>query len=106
MARSKSKTLVVCDAGPIIHLDEVGCLPVMQDFAKALVSYGVRQEVLKHRQVSWEDPGVSWLVVSPRFPLEKPMQTMCQIFSLDAGEVEALSLLSKAPEAVFLTDDA
>lgn len=31
---------------------------------------------------------------------------MCQMFSLDAGEMEALSILGKAPEKIFLTDDA
>jgi predicted nucleic acid-binding protein len=31
---------------------------------------------------------------------------MCKIFSLDSGEVSALSILSRSPDAVFLTDDA
>jgi len=32
MERIRSKTAVVCDAGPIIHLDEVGCLSLLNDF--------------------------------------------------------------------------
>ena len=31
---------------------------------------------------------------------------MCTIFSLDAGEIEALALVEQRPEAMFLTDDA
>jgi predicted nucleic acid-binding protein len=32
--------------------------------------------------------------------------TLCKIFSLDAGEIEALSLMEKRPQAMFFTDDA
>ncbi|MCD6266011.1 MAG: hypothetical protein J7K02_08625 [Deltaproteobacteria bacterium] len=31
---------------------------------------------------------------------------MCRIFSLDAGEIEALAIIEKNPDALFLTDDA
>jgi predicted nucleic acid-binding protein len=78
----------------------------LNDFSEVLVSFGVKQEVLKHRRVPFEDRTLPWLFVSPRFPLEKPIQTMCKTFSLDVGEVEALSILCKAPESIFLTDDA
>ena len=32
MAKIRSKTVVVCDAGPLIHLDEVGHLQLLADF--------------------------------------------------------------------------
>jgi len=28
---------VVCDAGPIIHLDELGCLDLLNDFSPLLI---------------------------------------------------------------------
>ncbi len=31
---------------------------------------------------------------------------MCRVISLDAGEVEALALMEREPEALFLTDDS
>ncbi len=31
---------------------------------------------------------------------------MCRIFSLDAGETEALAIIEKDPDSMFLTDDA
>ena len=37
---------------------------------------------------------------SPKF------HTMSRIFSLDAGETEALAIIEKNPDAMFLTDDA
>lgn len=39
MARIES--LVVADAGPIIHLDELGALDVLSDFQQILVSQAV-----------------------------------------------------------------
>ncbi|HUP25546.1 MAG TPA: hypothetical protein VNB06_21720 [Thermoanaerobaculia bacterium] len=40
---------VVCDAGPLIHLDEVGCLDLLLDFSAILVPEAVGAEVELHR---------------------------------------------------------
>ena len=106
MARIRLKGSVVCDAGPIIHLDEVGCLHLMSDFEKVLVPDRVRKEVLKHRNVGFETGDVNWIGISRRYTVEEPVRTMCQMFSLDAGELAALEILSKKPNLIFLTDDA
>lgn len=106
MARIKSKTSVICDAGPIIHLDEIGCVHLLRDFNKIIVPQKVRKEVLRHQPEAFSDSGVPWEYFSPSFPLEEPLRTMCKVFSLDAGEVEALAILSKETEFMFLTDDA
>jgi len=39
-------------------------------------------------------------------PNNSTLITLCSIFSLDAGETEALALMEKNPQAIFLTDDA
>jgi len=106
MERIRSKTAVVCDAGPIIHLDEIGCLSLLNDFENVLVPHSVSEEVLKHRQIIFEELDEPWVVLSPIFPLEESMKSMCKMFSLDVGEVEALSILNKEPESIFLTDDS
>ncbi|WP_211206976.1 hypothetical protein [Thiothrix nivea] len=41
--------LVVCDAGPVIHLDELGCLALLSDFAAVLIPDTVWEEVLHQR---------------------------------------------------------
>ena len=41
--------VVVCDAGPLIHLDELGCLALLSDFARVLVPALVWEEVARHR---------------------------------------------------------
>jgi len=61
----------------------------------------VRKEVLTHRAVAFEDADVTWIEVSHQFPVEEPLRTICRIFSLDAGEVAALAVLSKEPGLIF-----
>jgi predicted nucleic acid-binding protein len=41
--------IVVCDAGPLIHLDEVGSMELLADFPQVLVPLAVWEEVTKHR---------------------------------------------------------
>jgi predicted nucleic acid-binding protein len=54
MAKNEERSpLVVCDAGPLIHLDEVGCLDVLADFAEVLVPEAVWQEVHGQRATRW-----------------------------------------------------
>ena len=106
MARIRPHGSVVCDAGPIIHLDELGCLDLMKDFHDVLVPEHVREEVLKHRNVQFEGSEINWIRISHRCRVEEPVRTMCRMFSLDAGEVACLEILSKEPGLIFLTDDA
>lgn len=41
----KLAMLVVCDAGPLIHLHELGCLELLADFPTVLVPETVWREV-------------------------------------------------------------
>ena len=106
MARIRSKTSVVCDAGPIIHLDELDCLYLMEDFEKVFVPTVVRKEVLTHRSAAFGDANVRWEEIQDQSPVEEHFQTVFRVFSLDVGEVAALSYMSKKPGLMFLTDDA
>ncbi len=38
MERSRSPLKAVCDAGPIIHLDEIGVLYLIEDFQEILLT--------------------------------------------------------------------
>ena len=106
MARIRSKTSVVCDAGPIIHLDELHCLYLMEDFEKVFVPTVVRKEVLIYRSAAFENANVRWEEIPDQSPVEEHYQTVFRVFSLDSGEVAALSYMSKKPGLMFLTDDA
>lgn len=46
---SEAYKAVVCDAGPLIHLDELGCLQLLSDFAQCLVPDAVWEDVARHR---------------------------------------------------------
>ena len=46
---SSSPVGVVCDAGPLIHLDELDSLRLLSDFDPLLVPGQVWQEVVQHR---------------------------------------------------------
>ena len=51
MAKTDQKVpLVVCDAGPLIHLDELGCLDLLADFSEVLVpeTVGVEKGLARH----------------------------------------------------------
>jgi hypothetical protein len=37
VAEAERRSIVICDAGPLIHLDELGCLDLLADFRDVLV---------------------------------------------------------------------
>jgi predicted nucleic acid-binding protein len=106
MAETDVWPTAICDAGPLIHLDEIGCLDLLADFQALVVPEQVWEEVARHRPTvldvqtpAFHRPPVT-VASDPRF------RALVKSFSLDAGEQAALSLMSDYPEAVLLTDDA
>jgi len=45
----RSPTSVICDAGPIIHLDEINCLNLLNDFKEIILPFSVEREIAAHR---------------------------------------------------------
>ena len=56
MAVSKSNIKAICDAGPIIHLDELNCLDLLCDFQEIVLGDTVREEVKHHRPGALKKP--------------------------------------------------
>jgi predicted nucleic acid-binding protein len=96
----------VCDAGPIIHLDELDCLNLLSEFPEILLSETVWKEINQHRPFTLEQSGLNFIKCSQEYPVNESLYTMCRIFSLDAGEIEALAIMERNPMAMFFTDDA
>jgi predicted nucleic acid-binding protein len=97
---------IVCDSGPIIHLDELNCLHLLEDFQEVLIPDAVQKEIKRYRPLSLSKLNVP-LVFSPgNIPDNARLITLWRVFSLDVGEIEALSLMEKNPQALLLTDDA
>ena len=97
--------VVVCDAGPLIHLDELGELALLCDFAEVLVPDAVRAEVEYHRPGVFA-AGVHGLRVraATRAPTVE-LLAMSRLFPLHAGETEAIQLALECGAELLLTDD-
>ena len=98
-------TDIVCDAGPIIHLDEISCLDLLGEFRKILLPFSVVDEIEKHRPLALKAK-LPFSVLHGDNPIDERFLAMCRIFFLDIGETEALTVMESNPEAIFLTDDA
>ena len=106
MARTKPAPSAVCDAGPLIHLDELDCLDLLTDFAAVLVPDVVWREVIHHRPGALGRAAVEVIHTEVALPDEVGFQILVRAYSLDAGEQAALALMRQHPEAILLTDDA
>ena len=99
-----SPVSAVCDAGPLIHLDQLGCLDLLGGFAGVAIPEAVWHEVARNRATALAAP---FLRRATTLPLSDPQAAaLCVAFSLDAGETECLALLASDARALFLTDDA
>ena len=103
---SKSPLSIICDAGPLIHLDELNATLLLNDFHQVIVPDQVWQEVNVHRPRIWENPDFIYQRVEVAISSDSTILALVQTFSLDLGEQAALSLMQQYPEAIFLTDDA
>ena len=102
----KSPLKIVCDSGPIIHLDELNCLHLLEDFQEILLPDTVYEEIKQYRPLRLNDSNLPFVLSAGTFPNNSTLITLCSIFSLDAGETEALALMEKNPQDILLTDDA
>lgn len=103
---SKSPLSVVCDAGPIIHLNELDYLSLLDDFSRVLIPEQVWQEVEIHRPQALINSDLVLEKVAVTISSQSAFQTVVLALSLGSGEQAALSLMQNHPQALFLTDDA
>lgn len=96
---------IICDTGPIIHLDELGCLDLLADFEKILLPLSVLEEIEKHRPAALTVK-LPFQVLRAQDNTEERLAAMCRIFALDRGETDSLIMMESHPDALFLTDDA
>jgi predicted nucleic acid-binding protein len=106
VAEADPAGLVVCDAGPLIHLDQLGCLNLLRDFALVQVPETVWHEVERHRPSAFRRRTIKFERVTAPPEASPKLIQLAQAFLLDAGEREALRLMQDTPDAILLTDDA
>jgi len=97
--------LVICDAGPLIHLDELACLDLLSDFKSILIPDEVYSEVEHHRPSLSSHPKLSLTRINATQPVPPELSALTKIFTLHPGEWEALRLSLEFPNGIFLTDD-
>jgi predicted nucleic acid-binding protein len=97
---------VVCDAGPLIHLDELDCPWLLADFAKILVPATVAGELVQHRPNLLTRTDLPWQHCVASSTRDPRLAALCRLFSLHAGEQDALAQLEISPQHIFLTDDS
>lgn len=97
--------LVVLDAGPLIHLDELDCLHLLAGFDALLIPSVVWGETKKHRpQLQLEKiPGAR--LADPHGPTPLPLAAAIFSNELHAGEITAITLLYEAGGGLLLSDD-
>lgn len=96
--------IVVADAGPIIHLSEVGAIDLIISLGEVIVPTAVALECRKHIPLkSWESyVSVKQLDSSQSINAEM----LCKVAGLHKGEAEAIVLAELLPHTIFITDDA
>jgi len=95
--------VVICDAGPVIHLDELGCIDLLSSFSRALIPAVVWQEVQRHRSRALALPCLEKTSATKPEPPE--LEAVAVALSLHTGEWEAIRVALEHPASVLLTDD-
>jgi len=96
----------VCDAGPLIHLDELGSLDLMEGFAPLVISETVWSEVVRHRTELQAAAVPGAMLVADPAKADAALLTLFRSFALDVGERTALGLMSERRAALLLCDDS
>jgi predicted nucleic acid-binding protein len=103
MATDATKYVVVADAGPLIHLDELDALDVLSDFSQILISPAVHEELRKHRPTAAAKCPQLSFVYAPN--QSAAVDSLALRYTLHRGEREALALCMEHAPALLLTDD-
>lgn len=97
--------LVVCDAGPLIHLDELNCLDLLADFSRVVVPDVVWREVELHRPTALDQKTIRLARLKPREEPSAELISSHRLLALHSGELQALQLAQELAADFLLTDD-
>lgn len=98
--------VIVCDAGPIIHLDQLACADLLADFPRVVVPEVVWHEVARHRPDALTSEGVPFKRTTPAGDLSHELEALIRLLTLHRGEQQALQVAQAEPGCILLTDDS
>lgn len=101
---AKTKTVVIADAGPLIHLDELNSLNLLADFGKVIIPETVWNEVEHHRPQALCHAEFK-LIRQAANHFSPQVDALTPLYTLHAGEQEALHLCFEFKNSLLLTDD-
>jgi len=98
---------VMADAGPLIHLNEIGCLSILRIFEAIHIPDAVWLETVGQHRVLQDDILTLEIAYQHSLPKIEIMQFIHDkgLESLQDGECECLYLCEKMGISVLLTDD-
>lgn len=96
--------LVVADAGPLIHLDELAALDVLSDYTAVWLPDAVWHEVIHHRPEALQNTCVNLVRQDSPSPSAQVV-AITSLYTLHHGEREALTLCVNHSINTLLTDD-
>ncbi len=103
MPSTGNRRVCVVDAGPIIHLDELGVLGLLNHLGKLFIPESVAYEAEKHR------PGVTVqlkdCIVGESDSVSRELSEIIRLHDLDVGESAALAWVEKFGADLFVSDD-
>lgn len=97
---------IICDSGPLIHLEELDSVDLLTGFVKILIPEQVCQEVVRHQPQALAKIQPAWFREAVEVSAAPKFQALMSAFSLGLGEQAALTLMQSYPYAIFLSDDA
>ena len=98
--------IAVLDAGPLIHLDELGSLSLLAGYREVLLPDVVENEARKHRPEIPIDSIPGLVRVSSNSSSAEAMFELAAEFGLHAGELAAIAVLREHHGDCLLSDDA
>ena len=98
--------VTVLDAGPVIHLDQLGCLDLLEGLGSLYLPATVEQEVRRHRPAISFGANVELHRAPDPEAVPASLAAIARNLDLHAGETAALVLLEQMDGDLFLCDDA
>jgi predicted nucleic acid-binding protein len=100
MSGGGSVLKAVADAGPLIHLSEIGMVNLLGQFSPLLVPESVLDEAISFAP----PPDLVFKLVQVQESSRSSLKARLTL-KLQAGEIDALAICGENPDAVLLTDD-
>ena len=97
--------LIICDTGPILHLNEAGLLELLKKAGKVCIPGKVDAE-MNELYPLWSNQRPEWIIIEPLLPDEAAKaESLFFARLLGFGEAEAIILARRLKPDWFLTDD-